>query len=297
MSLAKNWCFTLNNFTEEELIFFKSLIHRPEISYVVFQGEAGENNTNHLQGYVQLEKKKRLAFLKNNISNRAHFEVARGTAEQNYTYCTKEETRTHGPYEFGEITAPGKRNDIIALKEAIEDNPYISLNDLVKDHCVAIAKYPNFIMTLRNMYTTPPPASLVPRNAWQNQLAISLEGDPSPREVKWFSDEIGGTGKSYFARNYVGPDGRRGYIVSGGKHADVIYGYQKERVVFFNFTREVIDRVPYGLMEGFKDGYLFSSKYNSHSLYFKTPHVVIFANFMPDESKLSQDRWNIINIY
>jgi len=42
-----------------------------------------------------------------------HLENANGTAAQNKVYCTKEETRSEGPWEFGEPTSQGERTDIL----------------------------------------------------------------------------------------------------------------------------------------------------------------------------------------
>lgn len=52
----------------------------------------------------------------------------------------------------------------------------------------------------------------------------------------------------------------------------------------------------YPLLEHFKDGHVFSSKYESRNKEAKTPHVLVFSNQEPDRSKLSQDRWNIHQI-
>ena len=78
-SQVKNWCFTLNNFTEIEERKIKDFI-QDECVFGIFQHEIGENGTPHLQGYFQLKTKKRLSFVKSHVSSRAHFETAKGTA-------------------------------------------------------------------------------------------------------------------------------------------------------------------------------------------------------------------------
>ena len=57
--------------------------------YLVIGKEIGESGTPHLQGYVVFDQPVRLNALKR-ISPRAHFEIAKGTTEQNRTYCTKD---------------------------------------------------------------------------------------------------------------------------------------------------------------------------------------------------------------
>lgn len=48
------------------------------------------------------------------VNKRAHWEVAQGSPEQNYTYCSKLEGRLDGPYEFGNWNnvGAGKRTDL-----------------------------------------------------------------------------------------------------------------------------------------------------------------------------------------
>ena len=83
---AKNWCFTLNNYTDQELQQLKEL----DCAYIIIGKETGENETPHLQGYVQFERKIRFNQAKRAIGNRAHIEKARGTAERNKEYCAKD---------------------------------------------------------------------------------------------------------------------------------------------------------------------------------------------------------------
>jgi len=123
-----------------------------------------------------------------------------------------------------------------------------------------------------------------------------LSTTPMRRKVKWYFDANGNVGKSHFCRTYRDRNGQRPYVVTGGKHADIIYAYDYQRVVFFDFPRSMEERVPYEVLEAFKNGYFLSTKYEVRTVRFSVPHVVIFANFLPDTTKLSADRWDIITI-
>lgn len=85
VSQGKRWCFTLNNWTEQELNVLKEL----ECKYLICGREIGENGTPHLQGFVIFNANKRLNAARR-ISPRAHWELARGTNEQAAEYCKKE---------------------------------------------------------------------------------------------------------------------------------------------------------------------------------------------------------------
>lgn len=112
----KYWMFTQNNTNEDDLppnVW-------PDVEYVVWQHERGEQGTEHIQGYVVFVGKKRLQWLKNNCCARSHWEPRNGTHEQAKAYCQKEETRIagvgHGPWTYGSddsvATKKGERTDL-----------------------------------------------------------------------------------------------------------------------------------------------------------------------------------------
>ena len=63
--------------------------------------------------------------------------------------------------------------------------------------------------------------------------------------------------------------------------------------VIFDLSRTQVDKIDhiYDLMESFKNGHIFSPKYDSVVKTFSPTHVVVFVNFIPDHTKLSQDHW------
>lgn len=105
MSIARNWCFTINNFSSDDLERLDQLSATigEDIKYLVYGRETGENGTPHLQGYIQFSKKKRLGQVRNQISERGHFEVSQGTPLQAAQYCKKD-----GEFnEFGTLQRQG----------------------------------------------------------------------------------------------------------------------------------------------------------------------------------------------
>lgn len=141
---ARSWVFTLNNYSPEELLE----VERIDCKYMVFGKELGEDNqVPHLQGYLHFKDQKALSTLKK-LMPRAHFEIARGNAEENYNYCTKQGdfiekgTRPISQKRKGEMEqerwATIKAQAIAGDLESIDPKVYVShyrtLKAIAKDH-------------------------------------------------------------------------------------------------------------------------------------------------------------------
>lgn len=87
VSPAKNWCFTLNNFTEKEIEDLISSFSS-NCNKFIFENEIGEEGTPHLQGYIVFSKKRRPSEL--NLSKRIHWEKCKGGEQDNINYCSKD---------------------------------------------------------------------------------------------------------------------------------------------------------------------------------------------------------------
>ncbi|UBR88862.1 putative replication-association protein [Mongoose-associated circovirus] len=114
---CKAWMFTINNPTDRQL----PTEWQDDVAYAVWQLEVGTNGTPHLQGYLQMKKKCRLAAMKK-VHPSAHWEVRHGTHEEALAYCSKEDTRQDGPWTYGTpTTKAGQRNDLLAMKKALDE--------------------------------------------------------------------------------------------------------------------------------------------------------------------------------
>ena len=117
---AKNWCWTLNDPDEVELVRLK--LDHDGIGYICFQEEiAPTTGRPHLQGYVQLEKKAVLNSAKKILfgdkNHRVHLEKARGSPDENKTYCSKEGGTDF--FEWGVMSRAGKSKDLGEIASAI----------------------------------------------------------------------------------------------------------------------------------------------------------------------------------
>lgn len=92
------WCFTWNNFSEQDLMNLIELM-KLECGWYLFQEEQGTEGTLHLQGTLYLKQRRRLSELKK-WSNKIHWEPTKAITAS-MAYCSKKETRvgrifTHG---------------------------------------------------------------------------------------------------------------------------------------------------------------------------------------------------------
>ena len=125
-------------------------------------------------------------------------------------------------------------------------------------------------------------------------MVETLEKEPHPREVIWYNDPIGHTGKTFMSKYLTLY--KNAIRLENGKSADIKFAYQGERIVIFYLCRSQMDHFNYEALESMKNGLIFSPKYESKTKIFDIPHVLVFANWLPDQSKLSEDRWNIHTI-
>ncbi len=113
--LARKWCFTLNNWTDEE----KTKIHDTKCRYLVCGRESRKTGTPHLQGFVYFKDAHSMAATKVALGcDRVHLERANGTVEQNEKYCTKEDDDA---FTKGVAPQQGKRSDISTVREYLKD--------------------------------------------------------------------------------------------------------------------------------------------------------------------------------
>jgi len=99
---AKNWAFTINNYTDDTVELLSNLVVCGKCSYVVFGLEVGEEGTPHIQGYLQLPKRLRFGQVKSLIGGTGHLdrEYQNSTPTANQTYCKK----SGDFHEFGSIS-------------------------------------------------------------------------------------------------------------------------------------------------------------------------------------------------
>ena len=138
---------------------------------------------------------------------------------------------------------------------------------------------------------------------WQKQVLAILGLKPDNRTIHWYYDKIGKVGKTVFCKYLCA---KKNALYLSGKASDAKYlisqHVEKDSInadnliCLFDLTRSREKYVSYQAIEEIKNGIFMSTKYECNMLIMNCPHVIIFANFEPDKTRLSTDRWHITNL-
>jgi len=119
MAQSKYWCYTLNNYTDNDELCCSGAISstEPDCTYHVFGYEVSSTGTPHLQGYIEFRSRVRRNVVLKLLGGRCRLAARMGTAEQASAYCKKD-----GNFkEFGTISQShqGERSDLDEIRESI----------------------------------------------------------------------------------------------------------------------------------------------------------------------------------
>lgn len=144
------------------------------------------------------------------------------------------------------------------------------------------------------------PALTIPRK-WQQTILDMCNQPADKRSINWLWDKDGNIGKTTLA-NYM-YDTLNCIVCDGGKKADIcqLIRTEKEKnnrclnnnlTILLDLCRD-IDHISYDAIESCKNGRITSTKFDSCTIRFNTPHIWVFSNHTPNLSKMSMDRWKI----
>lgn len=177
---AKNYCFTINNYTEEDIEKLKNAENTENVVYLCYGRERGAEGTPHLQGYISLTQRRTLRWIKNYLSERAHFEQAKGSPSQNRAYCSKEAESDTDFYEFGQCPGgQGTRTDLAAVVAAIKSGK--RGREFADEFGECIIRYSRGINVLRLLYSE--------LRTWQPEVSV-LYGETGTGKTRRAWEEL-----------------------------------------------------------------------------------------------------------
>jgi hypothetical protein len=89
MPRAARWCFTINNYTPQDVRAVQLLIYGPEAIVGIAGFEISVTGTPHIQGFVRLNRRLSLNQILARLGVGAHCEVAKGSDIDSVIYCSK----------------------------------------------------------------------------------------------------------------------------------------------------------------------------------------------------------------
>ena len=301
------WAFTLNNYnTDEPWRKVDELAEQKSIKYLVVGREiASTTGTRHLQGYIEYFNCRSFQgttrHLYSIFEGNVHLEVAHSSTNENYEYCTKEDS---DPFIFKgskkDNNARIEKADIGEMAEiAAKQGTEVAKAAFGMDYYVskqAVDKAANALrsdMALKALQCEFENATLKP---WQDIVMklIEMQGN---REIPFVIDENGNQGKTWLTQFItLTADGQ---CFDSTNKKDVAYALNPEKKIFvFDMTRAVEPKMSLQIFESIKNGIVFSGKYESGTKIVAGAKVVVMANWFNElhESQLSVDRFMILHL-
>jgi len=254
----RGYAFTHNNYDPATLLTIQALAAVSVVRYFCFGKEVGENGTPHLQGYIYFKSPRTLRgaidFLQAQMPG-CHVEAARGSGEQNRTYCSK-------------------------------DGDFFEEGDCPKDAAAGAARTAEFWRDTRLAASEGRLSDIDEQIRFKNDQCIERHHmralktrklDDSTEKHQWFWGPSG-TGKSRRARS-ENPDA---YLKMCNKWWD---GYEQEDTVLI----EDFDQQHNVLCHHLKiwaDRYPFLAEVKGHAMKIRPKKIVVTSNYHPS------DIWN-----
>ena len=239
------------------------------------------------------------------LKHHYHCDGMRGTLEEAANYCgnsSKEEgceTYESGPFpesKQGHRTDHDEAQKII-IEKAREGMKFKDLKRLLPRFADQSLKWMRDIyldhrIVRENFFETNEPYK------WQRSLAEFLNRPPDPRAILFIVDFEGNSGKSEFVRNahYLCPDKEVWYCSpKDNTSLSNLCPDDGADIILIDCPRTATFQFPYDFVEECKNGDVVNTKYECAKKQFKTPHVVVFMNRIPQSGKtiLSKDRYVI----
>lgn len=281
---ARRWTFTsydVDGFTEPR-----------GYRYLCYQTErCPATGRRHIQGYVEFERQKVFSTVKTAFGNDSiHLEVARGTARDNVSYCTKESTRTDGPSRIDGIPgvdAQGTRTDL--AEAALRITAHTRWADVVTDPSLytVCARHGKWVETLFRNKTLTIASPDIALRMWQVKVLSMLNLPPVKRQIIWIWSLESGTGKTTFF-DYCSS---RYKILPGIDFTNTIYAFDGHDIIWFDRTRaqngsyKDIDAF-YSAIESFSNHSQHQSTKYVPCVKLVIAHIVVTANYEPNAERL-----------
>lgn len=254
---ARNYCFTLNNPTEKEMLLMEYFAGPKNdykiISYIIFGEEiAPTTGTKHLQGYFELTSPRSKKYVNDLFGNRLYLEERKGSQKQAIEYCKKDGKWIEG----GTPKNQGGRNDLIELKNRIL-NGETTVDEITLNNPIMYHQYGRTLNKIED---------LVNRDKYRTWMTT----------CNWYFGPTG-VGKSHTAfdsfdikTHYVWEDDNGWQDAYAGQETVIINDFRGN--ITFNELLKIIDKYPHKLRRRCREPVQFLAK-----------HIIITSSLHPSE--------------
>lgn len=251
MSKSRRYCFTLNNYTEDNIgeIF---MLHSV-LKFGIFGKEVGKLGTPHLQGFIIFKENTKFKTVINRyLPFGCHVELCKGSIQQNIDYCMKEKNY----YFFGKVPEQGKREDLNEIRDIMNNGGRVV--DIVRSEIhlnYQSLKYAESLSKYQKLEKRDVP------------IVYWIHGKP-------------GSGKTRGAITIAEEDYDGDYWISSGRF-DYLEGYYGQKCVILDELR--MDSMPFQLLLRMIDRYPFRVNLKGSSVPFKAECIIITSIYNPKE--------------
>jgi len=257
MSRFRNWCFTINNWTQSD-IFAVEMLFKQKATYGCYSQEVGAKGTPHLQGFIHLANALSMEFMKKALG-RSHLIVANGTPQENRIYCggedyvkdDKTKLKNSTFKEFGVLPpGQGKRTDIKEITDAIRSHE-LTMEDIMFD-------YPDMYLRYSRSFEKMFAAVQLPRQ--------------NPPKVYWRWG-LAGVGKTRYVVDTYGQQNI--YIKDNTQWWD---GYNNQETILID---DFDNSIPYRTLLRILDRYSYQGQVKGGYVHINSPNIYITCEFPP----------------
>lgn len=215
-------------------------------------------------------------------------------------YVFQEETGENGTKHLQGYFLLKKKERLTGLKKKLDDKIHLekcrNIEDSIK-YCQKLDTRTGEVFK----YGFPKEVKIISElREWQQQCLALLE-EENDRTIYWIWEKDGNVGKTAFAKYlYVT---KNVMYITGGKGSDILHvstealkSNENCDTFLFDLPRQLEGHVSYSALEQIKNGFWTSTKYEGGTVCINNPKVMVFANWEPDMSMLSRDRWEVFEI-
>lgn len=249
MYQSKNWCFT-----DYELLNWNNIFNSCEdIRYICFGEEiCPKTNKDHIQGWIQLNKKKTIGGVKKLLNtNKLHLEACRGSEFDNDKYCSKD-----GKFiKLGKFIRQGQRLDLEDIVERMKNGE--KLIDIAEEDPMTYCKYRNGLKDIE-----------------ANIIKKKLANFNKDTEVIYIHGETGTGKSSYVWNNYD----QKNVYKAEGSNLQWFDGYEGEDILWID---EYSNDIPIEKLLNLTDRYALKLPVKGGFTYRNWTKVIITSNLDP----------------